>query len=119
MLAVMAHEPDEVAADEWVSFPGGELEGRRPRALCAACREALRRASLRGSAAPRDQRRARTLCFGCYRAELDRQKAIAARDRKSTRLNSSHLVISYAVFCLKQKGQQLPLTVVTSDLPRV
>src|SRR5256885_13335453 len=25
------------------------------------------------------------------------------RDRKSTRLNSSHLVISYAVFCLKQK----------------
>src|SRR5205807_2941273 len=25
-----------------------------------------------------------------------------ARDRKSTRLNSSHLVISYAVFCLKK-----------------
>src|SRR5256885_5112570 len=30
-------------------------------------------------------------------------------DRKSTRLNSSHLVISYAVFCLKKKTQeQLP-----------
>src|SRR5256885_11951113 len=28
---------------------------------------------------------------------------IGARDRKSTRLNSSHLVISYAVFCLKKK----------------
>src|SRR2546426_8668038 len=27
----------------------------------------------------------------------------AARDRKSTRLNSSHLVNSYAVFCLKKK----------------
>src|SRR5256885_13206028 len=27
----------------------------------------------------------------------------AIRDRKSTRLNSSHLVISYAVFCLKKK----------------
>src|SRR5256885_14810632 len=27
----------------------------------------------------------------------------AAKDRKSTRLNSSHLVISYAVFCLKKK----------------
>src|SRR5256885_5699549 len=27
----------------------------------------------------------------------------APRDRKSTRLNSSHLVISYAVFCLKKK----------------
>src|SRR5256885_7264458 len=28
-------------------------------------------------------------------------------DRKSTRLNSSHLVISYAVFCLKKKKQEL------------
>src|SRR5256885_9404865 len=27
---------------------------------------------------------------------------LGVRDRKSTRLNSSHLVISYAVFCLKQ-----------------
>src|SRR2546426_9289479 len=30
----------------------------------------------------------------------------AAGDRKSTRLNSSHLVISYAVFCLKKKKKQ-------------
>src|SRR5256885_3006899 len=30
-------------------------------------------------------------------------------DRKSTRLNSSHLVISYAVFCLKKKKQNIPL----------
>src|SRR5438034_7818724 len=28
---------------------------------------------------------------------------LALRDRKSTRLNSSHTVISYAVFCLKKK----------------
>src|SRR2546426_6117798 len=28
------------------------------------------------------------------------------QDRKSTRLNSSHLVISYAVFCLKKKKKQ-------------
>src|SRR2546426_7396810 len=28
------------------------------------------------------------------------------KDRKSTRLNSSHLVISYAVFCLKKKKNQ-------------
>src|SRR5438132_12849590 len=28
---------------------------------------------------------------------------VEARDRKSTRLNSSHTVISYAVFCLKKK----------------
>src|SRR5688500_19210714 len=30
----------------------------------------------------------------------------SSRDRKSTRLNSSHLVISYAVFCLKKKKRQ-------------
>src|SRR5256885_8879578 len=30
-------------------------------------------------------------------------RRLAGRDRKSTRLNSSHLVISYAVFCLKKK----------------
>src|SRR5436190_4542089 len=30
----------------------------------------------------------------------------AAQDRKSTRLNSSHTVISYAVFCLKKKKKK-------------
>src|SRR2546426_6778707 len=30
----------------------------------------------------------------------------SGRDRKSTRLNSSHLVISYAVFCLKKKKKK-------------
>src|SRR2546422_7900625 len=33
------------------------------------------------------------------------------RDRKSTRLNSSHGYISYAVFCLKKKKKRLPDTV--------
>src|SRR5437870_7375552 len=32
------------------------------------------------------------------------------RDRKSTRLNSSHVAISYAVFCLKKKIDKRPLT---------
>src|SRR2546426_8540526 len=34
---------------------------------------------------------------------LDRVGHVVGIDRKSTRLNSSHLVISYAVFCLKKK----------------
>src|SRR5947207_10778102 len=33
-------------------------------------------------------------------------RAHRAADRKSTRLNSSHTVISYAVFCLKKKNAQ-------------
>src|SRR5262245_64911549 len=35
--------------------------------------------------------------------ELERRPRYGAQDRKSTRLNSSHLGISYAVFCLKTK----------------
>src|SRR5690625_6939767 len=31
---------------------------------------------------------------------------LLSKDRKSTRLNSSHVAISYAVFCLKQKNSQ-------------
>src|SRR5256885_5734990 len=49
--------------------------------------------------------------FACNRGKqianrINRQpgECPAARDRKSTRLNSSHLVISYAVFCLKKKN---------------
>src|SRR5262245_65384964 len=37
-----------------------------------------------------------------------------SRDRKSTRLNSSHLGISYAVFCLKKKKKQNYTSVVGS-----
>src|SRR2546426_7559121 len=41
----------------------------------------------------------------CAEEELLRRKEIQSiEDRKSTRLNSSHLVISYAVFCLKKKN---------------
>src|SRR5256885_13017904 len=36
------------------------------------------------------------------------------RDRKSTRLNSSHLVISYAVFCLKKKTHCSPVPATSS-----
>src|SRR5256885_8858959 len=37
-------------------------------------------------------------------------------DRKSTRLNSSHLVISYAVFCLKKKKGKQPTRCSTIEL---
>jgi hypothetical protein len=81
----MADKTTQVAAHEWVSFPGGELEGLRPRALCPACREALKVAAVRGagrSAAPENAppggrvRAGGTLCFQCYRANLDRERAL-------------------------------------------
>src|SRR5258708_16356115 len=36
--------------------------------------------------------------------------SLTERDRKSTRLNSSHQIISYAVFCLKKKKNKNELT---------
>src|SRR5256885_8242696 len=41
-------------------------------------------------------------------ATTRRTRSSPTRDRKSTRLNSSHLVISYAVFCLKKKKKTTP-----------
>src|SRR5471030_3418593 len=41
------------------------------------------------------------------RSGADGRRVANRRDRKSTRLNSSHLGISYAVFCLKKKKPQL------------
>src|SRR5256885_2794878 len=52
-----------------------------------------------------------SLAFGALGASqsvysnfLSRGKDVNLSDRKSTRLNSSHLVISYAVFCLKKNN---------------
>src|SRR5256885_5396051 len=38
------------------------------------------------------------------------------QDRKSTRLNSSHLVISYAVFCLKKKKKKKKIRIIYKDI---
>src|SRR5579862_3211528 len=65
---------------EWVAFPGGELEGKRPKVLCLPCRERLNRAAAEGQpVAPR-----RALCFRCYRAELDRERALMAAGQLDT-----------------------------------
>lgn len=79
----MAHKTAQLQDDEWVKFPGGELEGKRPKVLCPACREQLKRAasSQREAAADRSGalgKTLRTLCFQCYRAELDRERALKA-----------------------------------------
>src|SRR5258708_26451285 len=47
--------------------------------------------------------RADALLEVCGSADLVQHAVVHQRDRKSTRLNSSHQIISYAVFCLKKK----------------
>src|SRR5256885_10366775 len=46
---------------------------------------------------------------------VEAQISGAAADRKSTRLNSSHLVISYAVFCLKKKKKPFTMSRYASE----
>src|SRR2546422_8135430 len=62
--------------------------GSRPRRSCEA--------------EPPKQRR-RYWCDEVHRIEPIEHAAVPREDRKSTRLNSSHGYISYAVFCLKKK----------------
>jgi hypothetical protein len=85
----MKAKVQQLVDSEWVAFPGGELEGRRPRALCAACRERLRHTawSRRKVADPRSSRNtghSRTLCFECYRAELNRERAMRTAGELNT-----------------------------------
>ena len=74
---------NDVFMDEWVTFPGGQLEGKRPRTLCPACRAALNlEAASSGSSGT--ARRSRPLCFGCYRADLSRARAVKAAGELDT-----------------------------------
>ena len=82
----MKQEPVPLASHvvdgDWVAFPGGELEGKRPKALCPACR-----AALKGETASKQRRpggRARPLCFQCYRAELERERGLQAAGQLHT-----------------------------------
>src|SRR5256885_16960132 len=68
------------------------------RSLRVAGRRPVKPAAARSSCPDRPCRSARRW-RPCHRHHSPRR-----RDRKSTRLNSSHLVISYAVFCLKKKN---------------
>jgi hypothetical protein len=69
--------------DEWAKFPGGELEGKRPRRLCPACRVALQ-AVAGGASAAAPQPSAKALCFQCYRADVERNRALKAAGELNT-----------------------------------
>ena len=91
MTILSAQDHVQTIAKEWVTFPGGELEGTRPKALCPSCRETLKREAAGnrpvGPARP-------TLCFQCYRADLDREQAL--RYLMSNFLPGQTIAVAYA-----------------------
>src|SRR5205807_7574964 len=76
-----------------------------PRGACTSCPRATTASRPSSGSLKRSSRPRATPC--CFESS-------DSRDRKSTRLNSSHLVISYAVFCLKKKKKK-KLTNTTPD----
>jgi len=80
MMSPVSEQAVQVIDNEWIMFPGGELEGKRPKALCTACREQLQRAA----GGQRAIRRDRPLCFQCYRADLERERALKAAGELDT-----------------------------------
>src|SRR5258708_25709735 len=52
----------------------------------------------------------------CEQMELPRSWSGEKSDRKSTRLNSSHQIISYAVFCLKKKNRDILQTPIKTSI---
>src|SRR5688572_10000211 len=80
-------EGAEVAEGEWVTFPGDELEGRKPKVMCPSCRERLRlfaRAAANSCAEARSAKAAPPLCFECYRVDLARERALQAARNLNT-----------------------------------
>src|SRR5207249_11428692 len=69
-------------------------------------RRGRRRARARGDRQHGTVRARRRRIDGASRGDRPPEAPSMRRDRKSTRLNSSHVSISYAVFCLKKKNRQ-------------
>ena len=61
------NQANQAVENEWFTFPGGELEGRRPKTLCGPCR--VRKAA----GAPQ-----KAICFECYRADRRREQSLKA-----------------------------------------
>ena len=75
----------QTADTEWLAFPGGELEGVAPRALCPSCRRRLGREALqKRNGGVRGSTPRRLLCFQCYRTGLERVRALQNAARLET-----------------------------------
>src|SRR6266704_4686864 len=99
MPAVLSHK-EEV---EWVTRPvGDQLEGL-DRRLCLAGLHEVDGGPADVLAGDLAQAEPSLLAGLLDRARPDLDAPTPPADRKSTRLNSSHVSISYAVFCLKKK----------------
>src|SRR5207249_5068555 len=95
---------DRISDLYWQTVRPARFESRTTRSL--ACKQGVESRSVPGRRF-NDRRGNRSILWcdvhRCSRGERSPGQLPLLRDRKSTRLNSSHVSISYAVFCLKKK----------------
>lgn len=85
----MAQAFPQVESDRQLALYDGWVAAQRARTgpaaaangvpLCAGCREREARYGFRADEAEPNDERPRTLCFSCFRTEIDRRRAVAAR----------------------------------------
>src|ERR1035437_10985975 len=94
--------------EDYAGNPGPHLpQGQGHRQCIGNSFARVRDASSRRKALPRRSTAGQALAGMCGRTGPSPRGDVADTDRKSTRLNSSHANISYAVFCLKKKKIQI------------
>ena len=86
MVRYQSGDIQEPTEKEWVTFPGGELEGQRPKVMCPTCRERLRVAARTGrnSQSPASGPNPNPICFECYRVDQARERALRAARNLNT-----------------------------------
>src|SRR5690625_6007141 len=100
--AQAGRRPDACLADAgYWSEENAALEDDRTELFVATTKEWKQRKAQREQGAPRGR-----MPKSLGDKERMERKLRTKRDRKSTRLNSSHVAISYAVFCLKKKSKR-------------
>jgi hypothetical protein len=64
----------QVVDSEWLTFPGGELDGPRPKVLCPTCRS--NRSNRRSNPPNPSNLSNPPLCFACHRASVEHDRAL-------------------------------------------
>lgn len=80
----------EIVEGEWIAFPGGELEGKRPSVLCRDCRQKVaqaasgRTAGAAAAVSPGPRTGKSPVCFQCYRASVAHEHRLKAAGELQT-----------------------------------
>jgi hypothetical protein len=106
----------EVERNRQLALHEGWVAGLRPTSsaarsvtavpLCAGCREKEARYGFRAGHGDTDAERPRTLCFSCFRAELDRRRAVAARLARGWNAEQARLPLEETLQTLSRRRRR-------------